>query len=78
MSDISERFAEGESGNAISSTFPVDEETGNTPVWKLAQSLLVGLLAPNVGELRGGAELAPPDCVLAVKDERGVRLPLPD
>ena len=54
---------------------PVDEKAGDAPVWKLAQSLFVGLLAPYVGEFRGRAELAPPDCVRAVEDERGVRPP---
>jgi len=68
---------EGKGGNALSPAFSVDEEAGDAPVWKLAQSLLVSLLASYVREFRDGAELAPPDRVRAVEDERGMRPTFP-
>ncbi len=76
-SNVSKRLAEGERGNALAAAFPVNEKAGDAPIGKPAQSLFVGLLAPDVGEFRGRAELAPPDGVRTVEDESGVRPAFP-
>ena len=69
LGDMSETFVKGKCRYSFSTTFAVDEETGDTPVWKLAQSLFIGLLAPDVGEFRGRSELAPSHGVWAIENE---------
>ena len=58
--------------NALTSAFPVNEETSDAPIRQFFQALLVLLLASNVGKFVSRAELAPADCFRPVEDKGGV------
>ncbi len=71
-------LVKGGGRNPVTSSLPVDEETGDAPVREILQTLLVGLSAPDIRKFVGRSELAPTNRVLPVEDEGGVRPPFPN